>query len=161
MKSWYGLLVVIGILLAACGRSDAPQGSAPAEPVSDKPVVVQPVPALAQGEGTIVGEVLFKGAPPVPKRIAINKDKEACGDYKESEELVGGPNRGVKWAVVSVHIPGGVVQTKVGSATILDQRGCHFQPHVLLVPAGGMARILNPDGVLHNFHTYSKINPIF
>jgi hypothetical protein len=46
----------------------------------------------------------------------------------------------------------------MGEEFILDQTGCKFQPHVLLVPVNTPVQILNYDGVLHTFHTYSMKN---
>ena len=47
-----------------------------------------------------------------------------------------------------------------GRNVIFDQKGCHYAPHILAVPAGVTVAILNPDKVLHNIHTYSKVNPL-
>ncbi len=43
----------------------------------------------------------------------------------------------------------------------LDQKGCEYQPHVLAFPVGTTVEILNPDGILHNVHSYSKANSPF
>ena len=113
---------------------------------------------VAQGGGSIVGEVKFVGTPPAPKVVKVNKDNQACGDEKKSEDLVVGPDKGIEWAVVSVVGAKGPAP-KPANKLILDQKGCHFQPHVLLVPAGAEVDILNPDGVLHNIHTFATANP--
>ncbi len=154
----HGLMRILGIaalfFIVACGRSDAP---APSEIRPSRPPIPSPgAPSPVKGEGTIVGEVLFKGVPPAPKRIVVNKDKEACGDYQDSEELVVGPNKGVRWAVVS--LDSSPVDMR-WEGTTLDQQGCRFSPHVRLIPAGSKLMVLNPDGVLHNFHSQSSVNP--
>ena len=115
-------------------------------------------PVTAQGGGSIVGEVKFVGTPPEPKVVKVNKDNQACGNEKKSEELVVGPNKGVQWAVVSVVGAKGPAP-KPAKKPVLDQKTCQFQPHVLLVPAGAEVDILNPDGVLHNIHTFATANP--
>ena len=112
----------------------------------------------AQGGGSIVGEVKFSGTPPAPKVVKVNKDNQACGDEKKSEELVVGANKGIKNAVVSV-VGGKGPAPKPAQKPVLDQKGCHFQPHVLLIPAGAEVDILNNDGVLHNIHTFATANP--
>src|SRR5574341_35413 len=43
----------------------------------------------------------------------------------------------------------------------LDQNGCEYHPHVMAFPAGSTVEILNPDGILHNVHSYSKVNSPF
>lgn len=114
--------------------------------------------ATAQGGGSIVGEVRFAGTPPEPKVLKVNKDNQACGNAKKSEELVVGPTKRIQWAVVTVAGAKGPV-AKPAQKPVLDQKGCQFQPHVLLVPAGTEVDILNPDGVLHNIHTFPTVNP--
>ena len=113
---------------------------------------------MAQGAGSIVGEVKFAGAAPAPKVVKVNKDKEACGEEKKSEELVVGPNKGLKNAVVAV-LGAKAPVSKPAQKPTLDQKTCQFSPHVLLAPAGSEVDILNPDGVLHNMHTFSTANP--
>ncbi|MBI3030720.1 MAG: carboxypeptidase regulatory-like domain-containing protein [Candidatus Rokubacteria bacterium] len=112
----------------------------------------------AQGGGSIVGEVKFSGTPPAPKIVKVNKDNQACGNEKKSEELVVGANKGIRYAVVSLVGATGAA-AKPAQKPVLDQKGCQFSPHVLLLPAGAEVDILNPDGVLHNIHTFSTANP--
>ena len=43
----------------------------------------------------------------------------------------------------------------------LDQKGCEYQSARVAFPAGRTVEILNPDGILHNMHSYSKVNSPF
>lgn len=159
MKTWIAVFAVILMLAAACGRSNEPSNSKLPAPEPDKPVITKPVPP---GTGTIIGEVEFAGTPPAPRKLKVNKDNQACGQEKESEELVLGQNKGISSAVVSLMPDKEILaapKPQVGTAALLNQQGCQFQPHVLLVPSGSTVTILNPDGILHNFHTQSKVNP--
>jgi len=127
-------------------------------------LVVAVVPAIsrqvaAQSGGSIVGEVKFAGTPPAPKVTRVNKDNQACGSEKRSEDLVVGANMGIMNSVVSVTGVAGAPAAKAAKKPVLDQKGCQFSPHVLTVPAGAEMDILNPDGVLHNIHTFSTVNP--
>lgn len=112
-------------------------------------------PLLAAGGGSISGKVVLVGDAPQPKKIQITKDKERCGSEKMAEELVVSPDRGVKNAVVSV---AGVKGASPAAAATLDQKGCSFNPRVLIAAAGKPVDILNSDGILHNVHTYSSKN---
>lgn len=114
--------------------------------------------ATAQGGGSIVGEVKYAGAAPAPKVLKVNKDNQVCGTEKKSEEWVVGAKGGVKNAVAMVAGAKGPAP-KPAKKPELDQKGCQFAPHVILVPAGAEMDILNPDGVLHNVHTFSTANP--
>jgi plastocyanin len=114
--------------------------------------------AVANG-GSVSGTVKFKGTPPAPAKLDVNKDTEVCGtSQKTSRELLVAPDGGVQYAVV--YIPG-ITKGKAFESTkaTLDQKGCEYVPHIVLAPAGGDVDILNSDGILHNIHTYSEKNP--
>lgn len=118
------------------------------------------LPAIQGAEaGDIVGVVKLAGdAPPVTwLRPAV--DHAACGsEPRRSEALVVSSSGGVKNAVVFL----GYEQIEGWrSATVfrLDQRRCTFVPRVLIVPPGSTVEVLNSDGILHNFHTLSRLNP--
>ena len=113
-------------------------------------------PLWAQSGGSISGRVVFVGDAPQAKKVKVTKDNEKCGSEVLNEELVVGADRGIKNAVVSVS---GVKGKPEGSPT-LDQKGCTFAPHVVIVPTGGSLNILNSDGILHNFHTTSSKNAV-
>lgn len=113
-------------------------------------------PLWAQSGGSISGRVVFVGNAPQVKKVKVTKDNEKCGSEILNEELIVGADRGIKNAVVSVS---GVKGKPAGSPT-LDQKGCTFAPHVVVVPTGGSLDILNNDGILHNFHTHSSKNAV-
>ena len=108
--------------------------------------------ATAQGGGTVEVDVKYNGAPVVEK-IKVNKDTEKCGQEATIEKVVVGGNKGLANAVASV--PG----AKGGKAVkgVIDQKGCKFQPHVVLMSPGEI-EIKNSDDILHNIHTYSTAN---
>jgi plastocyanin len=112
-------------------------------------------PAVAQGGGTITGEVKVSGAPPAPKTVKVNKDTEVCGAEKKIVDVAVGAGNGLGNAVVSVTDAKGA---KPAKKAVLDQKGCEFRPEVLVM-APGEVDILNSDGVLHNIHTFSTANP--
>ena len=109
--------------------------------------------AGAQGGGTIEADVKYNGAPVVEK-LKVNKDTEKCGTEAVVEKVVVGGNKGLGNAVVSV--PGAKGATK--AKAVLDQHGCKFVPHVVVMQPGEL-EIKNSDDILHNIHTYSTANP--
>lgn len=151
-------LIAASALLVSCG-SDSPKDT----PKTDQPISVQPPPPPFAELGTIVGSVKFVGTAPAPRKIAVNKDQQVCGREKQSEELVVNPqNKGVRWAVVSIQRDKDIdqiVEIRNIESVTLDQKGCRFSPHVLVVRPNTKVKVLNPDGVLHNFRTYSQVNP--
>lgn len=112
--------------------------------------------AVASG-ATISGTAFFKGTPPQPKKLKVTKDKRRCDKSpKFDESLVVKDGKLVNVVVFISDVKDGKkLETK---NVTLDQNGCQYQPHVLAVPVGAQVTILNPDKVLHNVHTYSKIN---
>ena len=112
-------------------------------------------PVSAQGGGSISGEVKFAGAAPAPKVVKVNKDNEVCGQEKKVADVVVGAGGGLSEALVSVP---GAKGAKPAKPAVLDQKGCKFQPHVVVM-APGELEILNSDGMLHNIHTFSTANP--
>jgi len=80
---------------------------------------------------------------------------EDCGAFpKPSQRLLTDPRGGVQNAVVWVEMPAGPPDAVEQGAGVLDQRDCVFEPHVLLIPAGGTLTIRNPDSVLHNVRIF-------
>ncbi|HEY2483674.1 MAG TPA: carboxypeptidase regulatory-like domain-containing protein [Candidatus Binataceae bacterium] len=115
--------------------------------------------AAADNTGTISGTVKFDGTAPAPKKVEVTKDKEVCGLKPHFEEaLIVGSGGGIANAVVVLKDAKGTV--KPGDVKF-DQKGCDYVPHVLAFPAGSTVNIINSDGILHNIHTYSKVNPPF
>ncbi len=113
--------------------------------------------AGAVGGGGISGAVLFKGTAPTPKKLKVTKDKRRCDKSpKFDESLVVKDGKLANVVVYISDVKGGKKLEMKG--VTLDQNGCQYQPHVLAVPAGAEVTILNPDKVLHNIHTYSKVN---
>ncbi len=110
--------------------------------------------------GSISGVVKFKGSAPAPKKLEVTKDKEVCAKTAKTDPslIVSGGN--LVNAVVSI------TDIKKGKKiepqkVTLDQNVCEYKPHVLAFTAGSSVDIGNPDGILHNIHSYSKVNPAF
>jgi hypothetical protein len=97
--------------------------------------------------------VKYNGAPVVEK-LKVNKDTEKCGTEAVVEKVVVGGNKGLANAVVSVPGAKGATAAKA----VLDQHGCKFVPHVLVMQPGEL-EVKNSDDILHNLHTYSTANP--
>jgi plastocyanin len=110
--------------------------------------------------GTISGTVKFKGTAPAPKKLDISKDKEVCDKSPKLDPtlIVKGGNLVNAVVTITDIQKGKKIDAK---KVILDQKGCEYHPHVLAFPAGSTVQILNPDGILHNVHSYSKLNSPF
>ncbi|MFQ5495217.1 MAG: carboxypeptidase regulatory-like domain-containing protein [Phycisphaerae bacterium] len=118
-----------------------------------------------QGTGRIIGVVTYDGTPPERHRVKVTtQDKPCHAEPIPNESVVVSRDGKIRWAVVSIkRINGGKSfgEPDPEKPVVLDQRGCRFRPHVVVVPRGQPLRILNNDGVLHNVHLYPKRNKSF
>jgi len=130
-------------------------------------LLTAPVSAIAQYKGgdvkdggSISGTVKFKGTAPAPKKLDVGKDKDVCDKSPKFDQTLVVKDGNLANAVVTItDIKSG---KKIDAKKVtLDQNGCEYKPHVLAFPAGTTVEILNPDGILHNVHSYSKINTAF
>ncbi len=136
-------LLGMGLLMAAGGEAGAPGG-------------------------TLTGSVLFEGTSvPEPAQLPVNKDNAVCecdakdpakkAAFKRDESLlVDKETRGIAHAVVWLKGVEGGPEVK---DPVIDQHGCQFVPHVLAIRKGQRVKVLNPDGISHNFHWHAKTNP--
>jgi carboxypeptidase family protein len=111
--------------------------------------------------GAISGVVRYAGVVPSPRPLTITKDPEVCGKAPLNDQsLLVGRDHLLGNAVVTIEdmSKGGPLKSK---ATVLfDQKGCQYIPHVAVFPAGATVVIHNSDGILHNIHTESAVNPV-
>jgi plastocyanin len=110
--------------------------------------------------GTISGVVKFEGTPPPPKKLQITKDETVCGKTPKTDPSLIVSHGDITNAVVFIADIQKGKKMEVEKA-MLDQKGCEYHPHVLAFPAGSTVEILNPDGILHNIHSYSQQDPPF
>jgi plastocyanin len=110
--------------------------------------------------GTISGVVKFKGTPPAPKKLQITKDEAVCGKTAKTDPSLIVTQGNVANAVVYIADIQKGKKMEAEKAT-LDQKDCEYHPHVLAFPTGSTIEVLNPDGILHNIHSYSQKNTPF
>jgi plastocyanin len=117
--------------------------------------------ALPAAAATLRGVVLFTSAVE-QKKVPVTIDQYVCGKEKHAEDLMVDSRRGIRNAVVWLHAPPPGAATEPTPAKVeMDQKGCVFVPHVVIVPAGGTVDFLNSDRLLHNLHSASRDNPSF
>lgn len=111
---------------------------------------------LAGQQAGISGKVAFAGMFPDPEVVKITQDTEACGS-EVLLSLIEGENGGLENAVVRIV---GIESDPPADfpEPVLDQKGCLFEPRVILVAPGQYLEVLNSDGIMHNVHTRSEKN---
>src|ERR1700733_6488890 len=107
--------------------------------------------------GTISGAVKWSG--PVPRELdfPITKDPQICDPQGKKnvslERLIIGPDGGVANTVVYLkNISSGKAMELPEQRRHLDQRRCHYVPHILLVPEKADLQMQSSDATLHTIH---------
>jgi len=151
---WLAAVVVaLGGVVACGGGPEAPPAGAPAAPAVD--------PATA---ATITGRVVVEGGVPKPEPIAMAGDPVCAtsGAAQMTEYFVVGADNGLENVIVSVKNGLGARAFPAPSTpVVLDQKGCHYTPHVVAVQIGQPLEIVNSDDTLHNVHAVPRINEEF
>ena len=167
-RYWLALFLVLSLLsfVVACSKDDDDLDD------EDTPAETAGTPYKTTGnEGTITGKVLFDGAtPPVPKTIDMAADA-ACAAKNPNAvaEDVVVKNGAVEY--VMVYLKDGQTTegnkkldsfkwTPPGDAT-LDQNGCHYVPHMIVVQVGQKLNVTNSDPTTHNVNVQPKNNDPF
>jgi len=99
----------------------------------------------------IRGSVKLEGAAPKLAPLQITKYKEICKDVP-NETLILGPNRGVRYAVITLE---GIGKGKAVEKEVvheLDNVKCRFTPHVQAGSVGQFVQLKNSDPILHTAH---------
>ena len=114
------------------------------------------VVAVTDG-GTISGTVKWSGAVPHGLDFPITKDPSICDPESKKttslERLIVGPEGGVANTVVYLKdISSGKALELPEQERHLDQRHCHYIPHILLVPQNANVDMISSDATLHTIH---------
>ena len=107
--------------------------------------------AVSNG-GSIKGIVKASAKP--DEKVTVNKDNAHCGDSLPAEKFVIGGDGGVKNAVVMLK---GIAKGKDFASKdepVISNKGCKFEPHVVVARQGALMKVRNDDPISHNSHFY-------
>ena len=162
-KVWLVLAIALSLLALGSACSKSPESGTNAGGGGTESAAPYSGPT-----GTIAGVVSFEGTPPAASEIDTTADA-ACG--KANPHLMSDHTivTDGKLANTFVYIKEGTVEggKKIGdyawstpsTAVQLDQKGCHYSPHVLGVQTNQKISITNSDQTQHNIHWIPKTNP--
>jgi hypothetical protein len=107
--------------------------------------------------GTISGTVKWSGPVPHEREFPITKDPAVCDPESKKttdlERLIVGPLGGVANTVVYLkNISSGKAMDLSEQRRHLDQKRCHYVPHILLVPENATLSMESSDATLHTVH---------
>ncbi|MBX6362262.1 MAG: carboxypeptidase regulatory-like domain-containing protein [Gemmatimonadetes bacterium] len=156
-------VIVAAAALAACGgsRPDGEQAASGAAPAGEqKAAPAAPVADAA----TLTGTIRFTGTPPAGTPIDMSSEPVCAqkhpGGVTTDEVVVddGGLENVVVY--VSEGLPAQTYAPPAQPAEI-DQDGCIYKPHVVVMQVGQKLTIKNADGILHNIKTKPTKNRPF
>ena len=164
MRGVRGLVApaLVGLALAACGggggggEEAAEEGGAPAAGA----VTENPVDAATAGN--IHGTVKFSGTAPAPVALDMSDEptcQEAHGGKPTKQVVMVGPDGGL--ANVFVYVKEGLdpaLKFPTEPATVIDQKGCEYMPHVVGMSTGETLTVRNSDPFLHNINATPTAN---
>ncbi len=112
--------------------------------------------AAAPQGATLVVRVVLRGAAAPSRTLEVARDRETCGETATTHSMVVDPaTRGLRDAAVWIDAPP-LRRASRTAATIppasLTNRGCRFEPPMLLAQVGGRIEVRNDDPILHNTH---------
>jgi plastocyanin len=164
VRLWLGVTLAVSLLSLASACKPTGDGGEETPPPEGKAY------APKGNEGTISGKIAYTGAAPEPKKIDTSADA-ACASKSPNLTTEDWVVKDGKLANTFVYIKDGTLAdgTKVGdyatwpggtpAPVVLDQNGCHYQPHVLGVMTNQDITIKNSDPTTHNIHFTPANNP--
>ena len=142
---------LVALVALGCGGGDGGDSSA-ASGGSAAAAAENPVDAATAGN--IAGSIVFEGDAPAMDAIDMDAE-EVCADKHSSTPMIEevSVSDGML-ANVFVYVKQGLesLAFPTPAATLLDQDGCMYLPHVLGVMVDQDITIRNSDGVLHNIN---------
>lgn len=153
-------------LTLACGSSDDDEDVAEEDGAAATETAGTPYKSSGN-EGSIAGAINFTGEAPAPKPISMDADP-ACAQSNPNPQTEDVVVKDGKLANVLVYVKDG--KTSDGknitgfsfevpaTEVTLDQKGCHYVPHVVGIMAGQKLKVTNSDPTAHNVHPSPKSN---
>jgi hypothetical protein len=160
-KVWLVISIALSLLAlgSACGG-----GTKEAPPTNQSATTEGP---WTGATGTIAGVISYNGTPPAPKKIDTNADP-VCGQANPNLMTDDTVVKDGKLANVFVYVKEGTVDggKKVDAytwptpttAVTLDQKGCHYDPHVMGIQVNQKLSVTNSDKTTHNIHPTPALN---
>lgn len=121
-------------------------------------------PQAAKAVVSVKGTVTLKGKAPVRKKIKLEGDPKCAALHKGepmlSEDVLVDAANHVQWAFV--YVKSGLESVKKPdppkAGVVLDQKGCHYEPHVMGIMVGQDFIIRCSDELLHIPHAVPNAN---
>jgi hypothetical protein len=145
-------------LAVGCSGTDSSKSAEPSAPAA----APDARKVDASTAGNITGKVVLEGTPPAPTRFKMTSDP-ACGAEEGHSESFVVDNGALQ--NVFVYIKDGLGNKYIFDTPTepvkLDQKNCHYTPHVLGLRVTQPLEIGNSDNTMHNVHGMPETNREF
>jgi len=142
----------------ACGGGGTKEEAPPATTAG------APAAAGPTGNGKIEGKITFTGTAPAGEKVKLAADPKCAAMHPEGMERrpIEAKDDG-SLANVFVWVKSGVTAPPAAPTepVVLDQRGCEFQPHIVVLRTSQPLEMRNSDDALHNIHPKPAANREF
>ena len=111
--------------------------------------------------GTISGKVTYTGTPAKQKTIDMSEEPSCAKQHAAPvtvETVVTGANKSLQNVVVYISAGANDEGQVPPQAVTLEQKGCQYIPHVVVLHTGQELKIVNSDQTSHNIHPLAKVN---
>ncbi|MCA9070866.1 MAG: hypothetical protein KDA84_18180, partial [Planctomycetaceae bacterium] len=122
-------------------------------------------PKADDGVGSVTGTIKFSGSAPELKALvekgAEVRDAMVCSAEAIPDQslVVDAESNGVANVYIFLaRAPKGTESEAPSEPAVIDQKGCQFAPHGLLVQVGQDFKAISNDSVPHNIHTFAFRN---
>jgi len=150
-------------------KTDAP-GTSTTAPTDDPSPVLAKTPEIRfaptradatpwnpQDGASVTGVAKLMGEkPPRRKKVPTDKDPKCTEEVREEGEVVSKEMQVKNVFVVVVSGHEKLSFSKPEAAVKIDQKGCHYEPHIFGMMAGQKIEVTNSDDTTHNIHGLPK-----
>jgi plastocyanin len=167
-RFWFAILIAVALLslAPACGKKSEEEEEEGTTTGTTAGTKYTPT----GNEGTVSGTIAFNGVAPEQRRISMDADPRCAQNNPNpvSEEVI---VKNGKLQNVFIYIKDGttsdgkkitdLVFDVPSTPVILDQKGCHYTPHVVGIQTGQKLNVTNSDPTTHNINVQPKNNQGF
>lgn len=160
--------VTIFVVLLSAGCKKKEEAEAPlteTTPTTGAPSGGAGAFSEALATSTVKGKASFKGQAPSKNKIQMSAEPICMKSHPEpvySQQVEVNDNGTLQYVLVYVKEGAEKWTYKPPQQpVVLDQKGCMYDPHVFAIQIDQPLKILNSDPILHNIHSWPKINTPF
>lgn len=153
------LVLVLALAVACGGGGEQTTNLPPAGPGG----AAAPAANVPAATATLSGKIVFDGTPPPNEKIQMSADPY-CASHSQMPmtETVEVSDGGLQNVIVYVKSGVPNVTFPVPTQAVeIDQKDCHYIPHVFTIQVGQPLVIKNNDATLHNIHAWAEKNTPF